>query len=299
MLLKIDYHFLKGWKPVIVTTLILELIFLSIIYFHPENMDWIGSEYFSVGNLLRFVFIDQFLIECITVWILFRLIRLYGHFFKLNELHLNTKEIGKYELKFLPVFLLAFFVFAPITLTVRFLYHYLPDLNWGDYFNEYVYSVELYFSYLPPVLLVGYTILNVNLIRLYNQQLHQTSVDLTKQKQQMTRTRLWASNDSGELFLDIEKILWIERKDRKTLAAVESEEYRLKETITELEEKLDPDQFVRISRSVIVSLEHVLNYSFWENDKYIVRIKNSNKEFVMSRERLKKIKDKFLTSAVQ
>lgn len=58
--------------------------------------------------------------------------------------------------------------------------------------------------------------------------------------------------------------------------------------------KLAPNAFVQINRSVIINLRELLNYSFWENDKYIVRMKDSDKEFVMSRLRLKKIKDKLL-----
>ncbi len=117
---------------------------------------------------------------------------------------------------------------------------------------------------------------------------------MQKEKNRKTKNRLWATDDFGEVFLDTAKIQWIERVDRKTFASTESDRYRLKENITEIEEKLDPEVFIRINRSVIVNLENVLNYSFWENDKYVLRIKDSEKEFVMSRDRLNKIKGKLL-----
>ena len=294
MLLTIDYSYLKKWKPIVLTTLIVELVYQSIIYFHPENIGWLRSGQFSWLHTLEYVFVDQILIECISVAILFQVIRIYGTTLRLFEVHLSPKELVKYELKFLPAILVAFFFFAPFTLTARFLYHYLPDLNWDDYFAMYFYSTELYLIYLAPVFFVGYVILNVNLIRTYNEQLSETGVQLSREKHQKMRTRLWAMDDFGEVFLDINKIQWIERKDRKTFATVEAETYRLKENLTQLEEKLSPDQFVRISRSVIVNLSEVANYSFWENDKYILRMRASGVEFVMSRDRLNKIKDLLL-----
>lgn len=294
MWLSLNYDLLKKWKPIVVTALFIEFVYQAIIYLHPENLDWVGSEYFSLSNTLRFIFIDQFLIECATVAITFQLIRLYGSKLKLLDVKLNIRELFLYELKFLPVLLVSFFVFAPVTLTLRFLYHHYSYLNWDIYFEEYFYSTSLYFNYLTPVLLIGYIIINVNLIYQYNLQLGETKQDLHEAKKVKTKNRLWASDEFGELFLDTDKVQWIERESRKTFAITDTEKYRLKENITELEEKLDPNMFIRINRSAIVNLEFVLNYSFWENDKYVVRIKDSDKEFVMSRERLQKVKGNFL-----
>ncbi|MEQ9405388.1 MAG: LytTR family DNA-binding domain-containing protein [Cyclobacteriaceae bacterium] len=295
MRLIINYDLLGKWKMVLVTTLVIELVYQAIIYLHPENLEWINSEYFSFSNLFQFLFIDQFLIECITVAIIFQLIRFYGNKMKLTELRLNVRELVIYELKFLPVILVAFFFFAPLTLSVRFLYHHYPDLNSVTYFEEYFYSVRLYINYLTPVFLVGFIIINANLIHLYNKQLGQTQQDLNEAKKPKIKSRIWASDEWGELFLDTEKIIWIERESRKSFAQTEGERYRLKENITELEDKLDPDKFIRINRSTIVNLEYVLNYSFWENDKYVLRMRDEkNTEFIMSRERLQKIKHLFL-----
>ena len=285
MWLSLNYDMLKRWKPILITTFGVVVLYQAIVYLHPLNLDWVGSDAFSMANTLRFIFIDQFLIECVTVTIIFQLIRLYGTKLKLTDLQLSIKGIVLYELKFLPILLVAFFVFAPFSLTLRFLLNHLPDLDWAIYYDEYVYSVELYFVYLTPVLLAGYMIINANLIYQYNQQLGETKLDLHKAKKINVKNRLWASDEFGELFLETEKIQWIIREDRKTFAFTEADKYRLKENITELEEKLDVDAFIRINRSTIVNLGCVLNYSFWENDKYILRMKANDHEFVMSRDR--------------
>ncbi len=297
MWLSLNYDLLKRWKPIVGITLAIELFYQAIIYLHPENLDWVGSDDFSLTNTLRFIFIDQFLIECVTVAIIFQLIRIYGTKLQLTSLRLRVRDILLYELKFLPILLIAFFVFAPFTLTIRFLYHSVPDLDWNIYFSEYFYSTTLYFNYLAPVFLIGYLIINTNLIYQYNLQLGETKIDLHEAKKVKVKSRLWASDEFGELFLDTDKVQWVEREDRKTFAYAENEKYRLKENITELEEKLDPDSFVRINRGSIVNLNFVLNYSFWENDKYILRMKEDDREFVMSRDRLNKVKDKFLNAA--
>ncbi len=295
MWLSLNYDLLKSWKAIFLTSVIVVLTYLVLVYFHPENLGWTESAYFSWSNLFQFVFIDQILIECITVGIIFFLVRKYGQLRFLDRVKLQPKEILLYELKFLPVLLLAFFVFAPFTLTVRFLYHTLPDPDWSTYFEEYFYSTKLYIFYLLPSLLFGYGILNVNLIVLYNQQLNETKSNLIKETSKKKRERLWASDEFGEVFLELERIRWIERTDRKTFAITESERYRLKYNISQLAEKLDAEQFLQINRSTIVNLKWVLNYSFWENDKYILRMRDENqKEFVMSRERLNNIKKALL-----
>ncbi|MEM7110419.1 MAG: LytTR family DNA-binding domain-containing protein, partial [Bacteroidota bacterium] len=208
---------------------------------------------------------------------------------------LEPKQLFYYELKFLPVLLLSFFVFAPFSLSLRYTLHYAPNLDSSIYFEEYFYSVKLYLNYLFPVMLFGYVIINVNLIKTYNEQLEVTKSDLNTSRKRK-KDRLWARDEFGELFLEVDNIIWIKRSERKTFGQTVEEKYRLRETISELEEKLDPNRFVRINRSVIVNLKHILNYSFWENDKYILRIKNYDQEFVMSRERLNRIKGRLIHS---
>ncbi|MEP5610867.1 MAG: LytTR family DNA-binding domain-containing protein [Cyclobacteriaceae bacterium] len=298
MWLELDYRLLKDWKAIVITTIAVVLIYNFIVYLHPENMDWMGSADFSLLNALGFILVDQILFELITAFIVFRLIRLYAIRLRLFRLRLSPKELGLYQLKFLPVLLIAFFLFAPFTLTVRFLYHNIYQLNWDLYMDQYFYSTKLYIVYMLPVLLFGYGIINANLIMLYNHQLGATKIDLRKARKPKVRNRLWATDDWGEMFLDVDKIFWIERQERKSFAKTGTDKYRLKENITELSEKLDPNKFVRINRATLVNLEFVQNYSFWENDKYVLRMNDDDKsEFVMSRERLQKIKHMFLETS--
>lgn len=293
MRLSLDYDLLRDWRAILIATFFMVIAYQSIIYLHPENIDWIGSDDFSVSNLFWFLLVDQFLIECITVTLVFVLIRFYARKLDLSDVRLEPKQLFYYQLKFLPILLTAFFVFAPFSLSARYLLHYAPNLDKTAYFEEYFYSLKLYINYLTPILLVGYSIININLIKIYNEQLGKTKSDLNETKRKRKNVKLRAKDDYGELLLDLDRIIWIERSDRKTFAYTLDEKYLLRESISQLEEKLDAFEFIRINRAVVVNLSYLLNYSFWENDKYIVRIKSSDKEFVMSRERLNKVKHRF------
>lgn len=41
---------------------------------------------------------------------------------------------------------------------------------------------------------------------------------------------------------------------------------------------------------MLINLHCVRNYSYWENDKYIVRLTDSQTEFVMGRSRLRELR---------
>ena len=64
--------------------------------------------------------------------------------------------------------------------------------------------------------------------------------------------------------------------------------------MTELEESLPRGRFFRINRAVIINMDAMNNYSFWENHKYIIRMKDEQKtEFTISRNRLREMKESF------
>ena len=295
--MRLTYDFLQNWRVILITTFLVSLFYQAIIYLHPENLDWVGSEAFSYANLFHFLFIDQFLIEICTISILFFLIRMYAQLLKLEHLELQLKELVLYELKFLPLFLLAFLFFAPFSLSLRYLLHHSAEWKPEVYFNQYFYSWKIYINYLPVIFMAGYAILNVNLIRLYQQQLDKTRQDLDQARKIQVQDRLAATDEIGQRLLEQDKIAWIERLERKTFAFSQQEKLRLKENLSELEAKLNPDKFVRINRSTLINLDYLNNYSFWENDKYVVRLKGYEREFIMSRNRLKKLKDRFIPQA--
>jgi DNA-binding LytR/AlgR family response regulator len=66
--------------------------------------------------------------------------------------------------------------------------------------------------------------------------------------------------------------------------------YDIRKTLAELEAELDPAQFFRVNRAVVINLRFFKNYSFWENDKYIIRLSDDKTKFVIQRARLRELR---------
>ncbi len=65
------------------------------------------------------------------------------------------------------------------------------------------------------------------------------------------------------LFLSPEEIHWIEASKTKTLFHTKGGRYLVHEGISKLQEDLDPEKFVRISRSTIVNIDQIRELQPW------------------------------------
>jgi tetratricopeptide (TPR) repeat protein len=101
-------------------------------------------------------------------------------------------------------------------------------------------------------------------------------------------------NGEGIKLLALNNIWWFQKEGKTYHAFTESGNYRVRQNITELEQALPKNKFFRINRAVIINTDQMSNYSFWENHKYIIRMKDVKKsEFVISRSRLREMKETF------
>ncbi len=99
-------------------------------------------------------------------------------------------------------------------------------------------------------------------------------------------------SEIGFKHVEVDSIWWFQHEisERAYYAYLENVSYRVKLPMTELENNL-PEKFFRINRSVIINLEKIDSYSFWENHKYILRMRDRKKtEFTISRNRLKELR---------
>lgn len=284
-MIKLNYDLLKSWKAILLISSISILLFQGFFYLHPANQSWMSSGDFSWSNLLRFLLIDQILLECLSVWIVFRLIILYARWFNLDQVSLSFPAIGLYLVKFLPLLLVSYFIFSPVTLTARFLLHYFPHLPWQIYFQEYfLLRLDLYLVYLIPSLMYGYGGLLLNLLYHYKKQ-----PNTPAKEPEEPPSHLEVKGPHGITLLASNEINWIERKDRKYHVHSTKGAFLTDIPLAQLESQLPPSRFMRINRAAIVNIDLIEGYSFWENEKYVVRLKNG-KEFVVSRQRIKALK---------
>ncbi len=101
-------------------------------------------------------------------------------------------------------------------------------------------------------------------------------------------------NGQGMKLINLDDIQWFQKDGKSYHAFTEKGSYRVRQNMTELEDSLPKGQFFRINRSVIINMEALNNYSFWENHKYIIRMKDEQKtEFTISRNRLREMKESF------
>ena len=97
-----------------------------------------------------------------------------------------------------------------------------------------------------------------------------------------TAKRLIIKAGGRVVFLNQDEIEWVEAAANYVKLNVGKEFYLLRERIGRVSERLDPDQFVRIHRSIIVNIENIKELQPCNSGEYIVVLK-SGKELSGSR----------------
>ncbi len=79
-------------------------------------------------------------------------------------------------------------------------------------------------------------------------------------------------------------IVYFEARDKYTYVHTADQEYILDLTLAEVESKLEAADFVRIHRSAIINVKHILELVKWFGGKYKVKLKDGSKtELIVSR----------------
>lgn len=89
--------------------------------------------------------------------------------------------------------------------------------------------------------------------------------------------------------LDPAKLIRIYANNGKVFAAAENGEYILRLRLYEIEDRLSPNQFIRISNSEIINLTHVQNFDLSFTGTICVKLSNNTTTYV-SRRYVSKIK---------
>ncbi len=154
---------------------------------------------------------------------------------------------------------------------------------------------SIYLAYLFPTFLIGYGLLTRGIILGQSIQTQPPTKD-TK-PEEPSHKMLLVKNQEGEKYISTSELAVIGRTDRKYW--VRTNDHKVFSTnlsLATLEELLPPQLFIRINRGTILHLSLIETFSYWENQKYILKTKHGD-EFTVSRERMKFIKKKILTTA--
>jgi two-component system, LytTR family, response regulator len=84
------------------------------------------------------------------------------------------------------------------------------------------------------------------------------------------------------VFLKVEEIDWMRTVGNYVRLQVGRDSHLMRETMTGMEAKLDPDRFMRIHRSTIVNLDRVKEVQPWVKGEYVVIMRDGTR-LMMSR----------------
>jgi two-component system LytT family response regulator len=90
-------------------------------------------------------------------------------------------------------------------------------------------------------------------------------------------TRIVFKSRGRILFLPVSDIRWIGAEENYVRICTEAERHLLRETMSHLEEKLDPQMFLRVHRSAIVNLQYLKEVRTEPNGEFTVVLVNGQK----------------------
>lgn len=94
-------------------------------------------------------------------------------------------------------------------------------------------------------------------------------------------------------FVDLARVTHFYASDKLTFAATPQKDYAIDFTIGQLEERLDPNRWIRVHRSTIVNIESILELHTWFGGKVLLRLNDGKRtEITVARDRAKDLKDR-------
>lgn len=108
-----------------------------------------------------------------------------------------------------------------------------------------------------------------------DEQLRRFVADLQKRSQY--RERIVVKAHGKLLLFKVDEIDWIESAGDYVNLRVRGEQHLLRETMAQVEERLDPARFLRIHRSTIVNIDRVRELEPLFQGQYLVRLRDGTK----------------------
>ncbi|MFN4147666.1 MAG: LytR/AlgR family response regulator transcription factor [Runella sp.] len=256
----------------------------------------------TLWNYIQNSLLGVALPEIVTIVILVFLIERYHSFFRLRSLPFTFKAIARYELTLLPVLLIAFFVFFPITLHIRYLLREVGHYSWERYqfYMEESLRINMYFFYLPFVVVIVYVFINGSLLRdivafgklpAPHKQPDAFAPPTLPLAATETPEFIEVKGNTGSTMLRLEECIYFESLGRIVEVGHPSGVFRTYKSLSALEPMLDSKLFFKGNRSFILNFKYIKSYSNYEKGKYIIELETPDaKYFVMPRTHLGTLK---------
>jgi two-component system LytT family response regulator len=112
-----------------------------------------------------------------------------------------------------------------------------------------------------------------------------------KPEQQRRQDRLVVKSGGRVFFVRADDIVWIEAAGNYVRLHLREQSHLFRETMNQMESRLDPERFFRIHRSRIVNTEHIKELQPWLNGEYVVVLQNGT-ELRLSRSYREKLEER-------
>jgi len=95
--------------------------------------------------------------------------------------------------------------------------------------------------------------------------------------------QLLVRNGRELVFIDLDSIIFLAREGRKTVIYTKDGRYETGESLSEIEQRLNPHIFFRSHKSFIVNLNLIERLVPWANGSYLIKFRYTNYDAVLSR----------------
>ena len=113
-------------------------------------------------------------------------------------------------------------------------------------------------------------------------------------KSEYRRDKLLVKGKESMSFVDIPEIILIQRENQATAIYTEQDCYVTSASLSELEKKLDPEQFLRSHKSYIINLSRISRIEPYGRWTYVVHFKGRKEDALLTAEKYEEIKKRFL-----
>jgi two-component system, LytTR family, response regulator len=110
----------------------------------------------------------------------------------------------------------------------------------------------------------------------------QNLIEFYRSEKQPFKKRLAVKEKNKFILLDVASLLWAKASGSYTELKTASSKHLISKALGELEWELNPDEFIRIHRSVIVNINHILEMEPYFNGEYFLTMTDGSR-FKVSR----------------
>ena len=113
-------------------------------------------------------------------------------------------------------------------------------------------------------------------------------------KPEYRHDRLLVKGKESMSFISIPDIVLIQRENNATVIYTQTDSYVTSASMTELEKKLDPEQFLRSHKSYIINLSRISRIEPYGRWTYIVHFQGRKEDALLTAEKFEEIKRRFV-----